>query len=231
LCRIGSRRNKTGYMGEMRRSGMRVTPIHEVPSGRRTRLTLVPSILPHELLLLLDIGLPEEPRDLVIAGPGPAEQILDARDRVVHAPSLLHPGADLLGIVEHPRGDLLLEPLDLSRSEATRIALIVQGAELIQPLVAEDAEPLADLAGRDAHQSGDLLSGSPVIAPEHRREPLVDPPVLGMSPAIADVFPLLGSQLDRLHHSVPPRSRLRSPGCPAPVSFGNCRKFRFGETI
>src|SRR5512135_2071589 len=23
----------------------------------------------------------------------------------------------------------------------------------------------------------------------------------------------------------------KSPGCPAPVSFGNCRKFRFGETI
>ena len=99
----------------------------------------------------------------------------------------------------------------------------------IQPLVAEDAEPLPDLAGRDPQEFGDLLSGSPVIAPEHRREPLVDPPVLGVSPSLADVFPLLGSQLDRLHHSVPPPSRLRSPGCPAPVSFGNCRKYWTGE--
>jgi putative transposase len=33
LCRIGSRRNKTGYMGEMRRSGMRVTPIENYHRG------------------------------------------------------------------------------------------------------------------------------------------------------------------------------------------------------
>src|SRR3954471_11668582 len=52
-----------------------------------------------------------------------------------------------------------------------------------------------------------------------------------MSPPIADVVALLGSQPDRLHHSVPPPSRLRSPGCPAPVTFGNCRKFWTGETI
>src|SRR3954469_16572646 len=96
---------------------------------------------------------------------------------------------------------LLLEPPDLSRSEATRITLVVQGAELIQPLVAEDAEPLADLAGRDSHQLGDLLSGSPVLAPEHRREPLVDPPVLDVSPSLADFVPLPGSQLDGLHHT------------------------------
>jgi hypothetical protein len=67
--------------------------------------------------------------------------------------------------------------------------------------------------------------------PEVRREPLVDPPILDLSPSIADVIPLLRSQLDRLHHSVPPPSRLQSPGCPAPVSFGNCRKFWTGETI
>src|SRR3954449_11246581 len=126
---------------------------------------------------------------------------------------------------------LLLEPLDLGRPEAARIALVVQGAEFIKPLVAEDAEPLPDLAGRDPHQLGDLLSGSPVIAPEDRREPLVAPPVLGMSPSIADLFPLPGGQLDRLHHPVPRPSRLRSPGCPAPVSVGNYRKYWTGETI
>ena len=59
----------------------------------------------------------------------------------------MHPGADWLGVVERPRGDLLLEPLDPGGPEVARIALVVEGAELIEPLVAVDAEPLADLAG------------------------------------------------------------------------------------
>src|SRR3954449_6352835 len=208
----------------------RVAGVHEVPPGPRPRLTLVPAVLPQPPLLLLDIGLPEEAGDLVIAGPDPAEQALEARDRVGHAQGVLHPGADLLGVVKYALGDLLLEPLDLGGPEAARIALVVQGAEFVEPLVAEDPEPLPDLAGRDAQEVGDLLSGPPVIAPEDRREPLVDPPVRGLSPSIADVFALPGSQLDRLHHSVPPPSRIRSPGCSTPVSFWNCRKYWTGET-
>src|SRR5436305_8240624 len=124
--------------------------------------------------------------------------------------------------MEHARLDFLPDSLDLGGPQATGVALVVQGAELIEPLVAQDPEPLTDLACRDAHQSGDLLSGSPVIAPEDRREPLVDPPVLGLSPSLADLFALLGSQLDRLHHPVPSHSRLQSEGRPAPVSLGNC---------
>jgi hypothetical protein len=161
----------------------------------------------------------------VVAGPDPTEQLLDTRDRVGHAQGLLDPGADLLGVVEGPRCDLPLELIDLGGPEATRIALVVQGAEFTKPLVAEDAEPLPDLAGRDPQQSGDLLWGSPIIAPEHRREPLVGPPVLSISPPIADVSPLLGSQPDRLPHTAPPSARVQSPGCSAPVSSGNCRKF------
>lgn len=107
-----------------------------------------------------------------------------------------------------PPGDLLLESPDLGRPESAGIALVVQGAEFVQALVAEDAEPLADLTGGDPQQFDDLLSGSPVIAPEDRREPLVDPPVLGVSPSLADVLPLLGSQPDRLHPTAPPSSRL-----------------------
>ena len=144
----------------------------------------------------------------MVAGPDPAEQVLDARERVGHAEGRLDPGADLLGVVEGPRGDLSLESLDLGGPEAARVALVVQGAEFVQPLVAEDAQPLPDLAGRDPQEVGDLLSGSPVIAPEHRREALEDPPVRGVSPSIADVLPLLGSQPDRLHPTAPPLSRL-----------------------
>src|SRR4051794_11548032 len=105
-------------MGEMRRSGMRVTPIDEIPPGPRPRLTLVPAVLPHPPLLLLDVGLPEEAGDLVVAGPDPAEQVLDARGRVGHSEGRLDPGADLVGVVEHPRLDLLPDSLDLGRSQA-----------------------------------------------------------------------------------------------------------------
>ena len=194
----------------------RVAGVHEVPPGPRPRLPPVPPVLPHPPLLLLDIGLPEEAGGLVVAGPDPAEQVLQARDRVGHAEGRLDPGADLLGVVGHPHGDLLLDPPDLGGPEAARIALVVQGAEFIEPLVAGDPEPLPDLAGRDTPEAGDLVSGRSGIAPEDRREPLVDPPVLGVSPSLADVLPLLGSQPDRLHHSAPTLSWLQSPGCSAP---------------
>lgn len=68
--------------------------------------------------------------------------------------------------------------------------MVVEGVEFVRAHVAEDADPLADLAGGDADQSGDLLSGPADIAPEDRREALVDPPVLGVSPSLADVIPL-----------------------------------------
>src|SRR3954453_12982238 len=97
-------------------------------------LPLVPPVLPDELLLFLDIRLPEEAGDLVVAGPDPAEHVLDARGRVGHAQGVLHPGADLLGVVERPRGDLPLEPLDLGGPETTGIAPVVQGAEFLEPL-------------------------------------------------------------------------------------------------
>ena len=83
----------------------------------------------------------------MVAGPDPPEQLLDTRGRVGHAEGVLDPGADLLGVVEDARGDLVLELLDLSRSELAGVAPIVQGAEFVEPLVAEDAKPLADLAG------------------------------------------------------------------------------------
>src|SRR5918997_3706670 len=183
----------------------RVASIDEISSGLRPRFPFVPSVLPHELLLLLDIRLPEEARDLVVAGPDPVEQLLDARDRVGHPKGVLNPDADLLGVVEDPLGDLLLELLAVGRSELARVPPIVQVAEFGQALVAEDAEPLADLACGDPYQFGDLLSGSTVIAPEHRREALVDPPISGVSPSLLNLFPLLGSQLDGLHRSPPYR--------------------------
>src|SRR5262249_32960736 len=108
--------------------------------------------------------------------------------------------------VEAPLGDLPLEPLDLGGSEPTGIAAIVQGAEFVQALVAEDPQPLADLACRGPRQFGDLFTGPPGIAPEHRRQPLVDPTVLGLPSSFMDLVPLPSSQPDALHRppSLPP---------------------------
>src|SRR3954454_6592449 len=181
----------------------RVASVHEIPPCLRPRLPFVTPVLPHELLLLRDVGLPEEARDVVLAGPDPVEQLLDARGRVRHTESLLDPGADLFGGVKRPLGDLLLELLDLGRSEATGITPVVQGAERVQALVAEDAEPLPDLASRDPQQRGGLLPSSAGVDPKQSGQSLVDPPVLSVSPSLLDFVPLLGSQLDGLHHPPP----------------------------
>ena len=72
----------------------------------------------------------------------------------------------MLGVVESSLGDLVLELLDLGGSESSGVTLVVQGAELLQPLIAEDAEPLADLAYGDPHQLSDLFPSTTVIDPE-----------------------------------------------------------------
>jgi hypothetical protein len=99
----------------------------------------------------------------------------------------------LLGRVKSALGDLVLELVDLGGSESSGIALVMRGAELLQSLVAEDAEPLADLAWGDPHQVSDLLPSPPVVDPEQHGEALIDPAILGSSPSVFDVFALLGS--------------------------------------
>ena len=184
----------------------RVAGVHEVAPGPRPRLAPLPPILPDERLLLVAVGLPEEAGDLVVAGADAAEQVLHAGGRVGDAEGLLDPGAHLVGVVEAPPGDLLLESLDLGGAEPTGIAPVVEGAECVQSLVAEDPQPLADLACRDARQFGDLFPGPSGIDPEDGRQPLVDATVLGSPSSFLDVVSLLISQADDLHRppSLPP---------------------------
>src|SRR3954470_17347853 len=123
--------------------------VHEVATGLRPRFTPMPPILPHELTLLLPVRLPEEAGDLVVAGPDAVQQVLHPGGGVSDPELLLDPGPHLIGVVEAPLGDLLLESLDLSGSQPTGIASIVQGTQLVQAFVAGDAEPVPDLAAGD----------------------------------------------------------------------------------
>src|SRR5262249_18881686 len=93
--------------------------------------------------------------DLVVAGADAMEQVLHPGGGGGDAELLLDPGPPLLGVVGGPLGDLLSEPLDLGGPQPTRITPVVQGTQLVQALIAVDAEPVADLAGRDAQQFSD----------------------------------------------------------------------------
>src|SRR5262249_27536878 len=118
--------------------------------------------------------------DLAGAGADPAQQVLDPRGGGGDPERLLDPGPHRVGVMEAPLGDLRLEPLHLGGAEPTGTAPIVPGAECVQSLVAEDPQPLADLACRDPRQFGDLFTGPSGVAPEDGRQPLVHPTVLGL---------------------------------------------------
>ena len=141
----------------------------------------------------------------MVAGPDAMQQVLHTGGGVGDAELLLDPGPHLLGIVEDPRGDLLPELLDLGRSEPTGIAPVVQGTELIQALVAVDAEPVPDLATGDTQQLGDLFPSASFIDPEEGRETLEDATLAGLTPPLQDLLALLDIQCDGLHHLPPSR--------------------------
>src|SRR5262249_1830706 len=72
-------------------------------------------------------------------------------------------------------------------------------AERLQPLVAEDAEPLAQLAEADPQQLGDVLSGLARRDRQDGGQALVDAPVQAFLTAPFNCLALLGSQCNRLH--------------------------------
>src|SRR4051794_15770111 len=108
------------------------------------------------------IRLPEGAGDPVVAGPDPMEPVLDTRSRRGDVEGVPDPITHLLGVVKHPAGDRFLERFDLGRPEAAGVTAGVERAELVQAAIADDAEPLADLASRDAQQRGDLLASPPL---------------------------------------------------------------------
>jgi hypothetical protein len=73
--------------------------------------------------------------------------------------AFLHSPVGLVGAAETALGDLVLEPPDLVGGELAGVALVKEGAEGVEPLVAEDTEPFAQLGKADAQQLGDLFTG------------------------------------------------------------------------
>jgi hypothetical protein len=134
---------------------------------------LLPLVVGDELLLLVRVGLPQEAGHLVVAGAHAAQQALDAAGGVRDPERLLDPEADLIGVAEAPRADLLLKALDLSGGQVSWVAPVVKGAEGMEAAVAEQAQPLGELTYAAAEQVGDLEMGLAVGNPKNGREALL----------------------------------------------------------
>ena len=111
--------------------------------------------------------------------------------------------ADLVGVAEAARGDFVPESLDLMRGEFAGVALVAESAEGFESLVAEDAEPLAQLGEADPQEFGDLFPGFAGGDGQDGGEALVDTPVEGPLASPLHFLALLGSQDDRLHGCMP----------------------------
>ena len=93
----------------------------------------------------------------------------------------------------------VFELFDLVRGEFAGVALVVEGAEGVEPLVAEDAEPFAQLAEADPQQLGDFFTGFARGDGQDGGEALVDTPVQGFLASPFDLLALLGGQDNRFH--------------------------------
>src|SRR5262249_24288059 len=159
---------------------------------------LLPVLL-DERLLPVRGGLPQEAGHLVVADTEPFQHVVDATGRVADAESRVNPVADLGGCAEAALCDFVLWQLDLVRGGMTGVALVMEGAEGIEPLVAEDAEPFTQLGKADAQQLGDLLTGFARGDRQDGGEALIDAPIQSLLPLPFDLLALLISQDNPLH--------------------------------
>src|SRR4051812_36650227 len=120
------------------------------------RLALVPRHPLDEGTLLVRVCLPQEASHLVVADADAPEQILHPAGRVGDAESLPDPVADVIRITKAAGADFGLELIDLVRGKFARVALVVQGAEGVEALVAIDTKPFAQLAEADQQQLSDF---------------------------------------------------------------------------
>src|SRR5262249_13164188 len=161
------------------------------------RLAFVPGDPLDEGMLLIGVRLPQEAAHLVVADADPPEQVLHAAGRIADGEGVKKPLADLIGVAEGARGDLLFELVYLPGGELARVALVVQGTQSVDPLVAIDPEPFAQLAQADPQQVNDFLPAFALGNGQDRGEALVDTPVEGSLAAAFDLTPLLGRQDNR----------------------------------
>jgi hypothetical protein len=151
----------------------------------------------------------------VVDGPDAMPQVLHPGGGVSDTEVVLDPGPHLLGVVKGPLSDLLPESLDLGGSQPTGIASIVYGTQLVQALVAEDVEPVTDLAAGDTQQFAHLLPGASLVDPQQGGETLQDAAIAGLPPPFLNLLTLLGTQFDSLH-GLPPGRWTRPQFSPGP---------------
>src|ERR1035441_979836 len=159
-------------------------------------------ILLDELFLLVRIGFPQEPSHFVVADADAAEQILHAAGLVGDAKGLQYPVANLVRVAEAARADFIFESIDLVGGKVARIALVVKGAEDIDPLVAKDTEPFAQLAEADPQHMSDFITALALGDGQDGSEALIHTPVKGSLASLLDLPSLLGSQDNRFHGRV-----------------------------
>src|SRR5262249_48597741 len=134
------------------------------------------------------LGLEEEARRLVEAAPQALQQSLGAAERIGDPEGGLNPLPDLPRTAESPGLDLSPELLGLGGCEFAGIALIVEGTEGVQPLLAIEAEPVADGARAHAEQVGDVARGLAFVVPQQGGQPHGQTVVPGL---LATTFDLL----------------------------------------
>jgi hypothetical protein len=128
--------------------------------GLRGLLVLL--IVFQELLLPVRISLEEEATDPVEGAAQPMEQFAHAARGEPSTEGRLDPVAYLAGRPEAAGGDLVFEAVELARRESARVALVLQGAEGLQPAALVELPPVANGAGTDAEECGDLCRGAPL---------------------------------------------------------------------
>src|SRR5262249_17455394 len=87
----------------------------------------------------------------------PPEQVLHPTGAVADPEGVLKPLADLIGGAEAAGADLLFELVHLPGGEVARVAPVLEDAQGVEPLVAIDSEPFAQLAEADPQQRSALV--------------------------------------------------------------------------
>ncbi len=107
----------------------RIDVVAARPWGSRAfRLALVPCDPLDEGVLFVRVCFPQEAAHLVVADADPPEQILHPGGRIADTEGVLKPLADLIGVAEAARADLLFELIHLVGAELARIALVMKSA-------------------------------------------------------------------------------------------------------
>src|SRR5262249_45753043 len=126
-----------------------------------------------ELLLLVRVGLEEEATDPVEGTTQPMEQFAQAAWGEPSTEGRLDPVAHLAGRPEAAGGDFGFEAVERGRLESARVALVLQGAEGLQPAALVELPPVADGAETDAEEGGDLFGGASLAQPQQGGEAVV----------------------------------------------------------